>query len=224
MTSTVALPETTTASNPVLDWRPRAMTGMAFGALIMGFFGCVWMTWALASMNVPTPLLITAVVAFAASVWIPAARLLRQGSAASKLAAPLTPEEDREQSRMGRLFGLVFAAEGVLIFLAINVLNNLHLGGYAISAIAGIVGLHFLPLAHLFRRPMYYVVGTIMTVAALVSIAIPASIRISALASTMSAILWITCVLITRKGFALARELRGGFRDDTSPGSALGRR
>jgi hypothetical protein len=109
---------------------------------------------------------------------------------------------------MGKIFGLVFAAEGVLIFLAINVLNNLHLGDYAISAIAAIVGLHFLPLARLFRRPMYYVVGTIMTVAALASIAIPVSIRISTLSATMSVILWITCVLITRKGFALGRELQ----------------
>ena len=210
MTSTVALPETTTTSNPVLDWRPRAMTGMAYGAIIMGFFGCLWLTWALASMDVRTSVVIAAVLVFAASLWIPAAGLLRKGLRASKQAAPLTPEDEREQSRMGKIFGLVFAAEGVLIFLAINVLNNLHLGDYAISAIAAIVGLHFLPLARLFRRPMYYVVGTIMTVAALVSIAIPVSIRISTLSTTMSVILWITCVLITRKGFALGRELPGG--------------
>lgn len=210
MTSTVALPETTTASNPVLDWRPRAMTGMAFGGMIMGFFGCIWLSWALVSMNFRAPVVIAGSLAFVASIWIPAASLLRKGRRASKQAAPPTPEYEREQSRMGKIFGLVFAAEGVLIFLAINVLNNLHLGDYAISAIAAIVGLHFLPLARLFRRPMYYVVGTIMTVAASVSIAIPVSIRISTLSATMSAILWITCVLINRKGFALGRELPGG--------------
>ena len=128
MTSTVALPETTTPSNPVLDYRPRAMTGMAYGAIIMGFFGCLWLTWALASMDVRTSVVIAAVPVFAASLWIPAAGLLRKGLSASKQAAPLTPEDEREQSRMGKIFGLVFAAEGVLIFLAINVLNNLHLG------------------------------------------------------------------------------------------------
>ncbi len=207
MTSTVAMPETTAAASSHFDWRPRAMTGIAFGALIMGFFGCLWLGWALGSMNLHAPLVIAAVLAFAASLWIPALRLLRNGMRAEKQAAPLTPEEQREQSRMGRNFGLIFGAEGLLIFLAINVLNNLHLGDYAICAIAGIVGLHFLPLARLFRRPMYYVVGVIMTIAALASIAIPMSIRISALAATMSAILWVTCVLITRKGFAIGREL-----------------
>ncbi len=208
MTSAVTLPQATTGSKPVLDWRPRAMTGMAFGALIMGFFGCLWLTWALASMRLGAPLVIAAVLAFAASLWIPASGLLRKGLRAFRRGAPLTAEQEREQSRMGRMFGLVFAAEGVLIFLSINLLNNLHLGDYAISAIAAIVGLHFLPLARLFHRPMYYVVGVIMTVAALVSIAIPVSIRISALSATMTAIVWVTCVLITHKGFALGRELQ----------------
>lgn len=208
MTSTVALSQTTNTSNPVSDWRPRAMNDMAFGALLMGFFGCLWLGWALGSMNLRAPFVIAAVVAFAASVWIPAVVLLRNGSRAAKDAGPLTAEEERQQSRMGRIFGLIFAAEGVLIFLAINVLNNLHLGDYAISAIAAVVGLHFLPLARLFHRPMYYVVGTIMTLAALASIAIPVSVRISALSATMAVIVWGTCVLITRKGFALGRELQ----------------
>jgi len=183
------------------------MTGMAYGAIIMGFFGCLWLFWGLASMNVRTPLVIAAVLAFAASVWIPAGGLLRSGVLASKLAAPLTPEQEREQSRMGRIFGLIFAAEGVLIFVAINVLNNFGLGEYGISAIAAIVGLHFLPLARLFRRPLYYAAGTAMITAAIVSLAIPGSIRISALASAMSLIVWLTCVLVVRKGRALGHML-----------------
>lgn len=207
MTSTVTLPDTVGSSATNFDWRPRAMTGMAYGAIIMGFFGCLWLFWALASMNVHTPLVIPAVLAFAASVGIPAAGLLRNGVLASKLAAPLTPQQERQQSRMGRIFGLIFAAEGVLIFVAVNVLNNFGLGGYAISAVAAIVGLHFLPLARLFRRPLYYASGTAMTAAALASLAIPVSIRISALASTMSLIVWLTCVLVVRKGRALGRSL-----------------
>jgi hypothetical protein len=207
MTSTVALPTTTTASSPMLDYRSREMTGMAFGALIMVFFGCMWLGWALGSMGLRAAVVIAAVLAFAASLWIPAYGLLRKGLRASKQAAPLTAEQEREQSRMGKMFGIVFGAEGLLIFLAVNVLNNLGLGDYAISAIAAIVGLHFLPLARLFHRPMYYLVGVIMTIAALASIAIPASVRISGLASAISVILWVTCVLIIRTGFALGREI-----------------
>jgi FtsH-binding integral membrane protein len=207
MTSTVAMPETAAASNPTSDWRPHAMTGMAYGAIIMGLFGCLWLVWGLAAMNVGTVAVIAAAIAFASSLWIPAAALLRNSSRAMKSSSPLTAEERRQQSRMGRMFGFIFGAEGLLIFVAVNILNNHHLGDYAISAIAAIVGLHFLPLARLYRRPMYNVVGIIMTVAALLSLAVPSSIRISVLASTMSAILWVTCVLVVRKGFAIGREL-----------------
>ncbi len=207
MTSTVTIAETAAASNPTSDWRLHAMTGMAYGAILMGFFGCLWLVWGLAALNVRTVVVIAAVIAFAASVWIPAAALLRNSSRTMKTSRPLTDEEKREQSRMGRVFGFIFGAEGLLIFLAINVLNNLHLGDYAISAVAAIVGLHFLPLARLYRRPMYTVVGVIMTVAALASLALPSSVRISVLASAMSAILWVTCVLVLRSGFALEREI-----------------
>lgn len=183
------------------------MTGMATGAIIMGFFGGLWLFWALASMNARTPLVIAATLVFAASVGIPAAGLLRNGVLASKLAPPLTPEQEREQSRMGRIFGFIFAAEGLLIFLAVNLLNHFGLSQYAISAIAAIVGLHFLPLARLFRYPLYYAAGTAMMTAALVSLAIPESIRISAVASAMSLIVWLTCVLVVRKGRALSHIL-----------------
>jgi len=88
------------------------------------------------------------------------------------------------------------------------VLNNVGLRDYTVSAIAAIVGLHFLPLARLYRRPMYNAVGIIMTIAALLSVAVPASMRVSALASTMSAIVWITCVLVLRSGFAMGRALQ----------------
>jgi uncharacterized protein DUF7010 len=206
MTSTVARTGTTAASNRTSDWRPRAMTGMAYGAIIMGFFGCLWLAWGLSALNVRTVVVIAAAIGFAASLWIPAAALLRNGSRILGNPAALTPEEHREQSRMGRMFGWIFGAEGLLILLAVNVLNNLHLGEYAVSAIAAIVGLHFLPLARLYRRPMYNVVGIIMTLASLASLALPSSMRISVLASTMSVIVWVTCVLVVREGFALGRE------------------
>jgi hypothetical protein len=208
MTSTVALPETTTPSKPTSDWRPHAMTGMAYGAFIMGFFGCMWLVWGAAALTDHVSVLIGAALVFAASLWIPAAALLRRGSRAVRSAGPLGPEARRQQARMGKMFGFIFGGEGLLIFLVVNGLNNIGLRDYGISAIAAIVGLHFLPLARLYRLPMYNVVGIIMTAAALASVALPASIRISVLASTMSVIVWVTCLLVVRKGFALGRDVQ----------------
>lgn len=207
MTLTAALPQTTSASNPSANWCPYAIVGMAYGVIIMGLFGCLWLLWGLSALNLRVPAIVVAVAAFGVSLWIRGFALLRTGSQTIKKSAPLTAHGKREQSRMGRTFGLIFGAEGLLIFLAVNVLNNMHLGEYAVSAIASIVGLHFLPLARLYRRPMYTVVGIIMVVAALLSLAVPASLRTGTLALTMSAILWITCMLVVRKGFTLAGEL-----------------
>jgi hypothetical protein len=47
-----------------------------------------------------------------------------------------------------------------------------------------------------------------MTLAALASIALPSSMRISVLASTMAAIVWVTCVLVVRGGFAMGRAVQ----------------
>jgi hypothetical protein len=152
---------------------------------------------------------VLAVAVFATSLIVPGSRILRIGREAAKAAGPPSAEMGREQKRMGMMFGIIFGGEGVLIFAAVNVLNNLQLGEYVISAIAAIVGLHFLPLARLYRLPMYYVVGGIMTAAALVSLALPASIRMSALAITMSVIVWATCAIVIRKGFALGKQVSG---------------
>jgi hypothetical protein len=200
MTSTVAL----------TDYRPQAITGMAFGAMIMTMFGCMWLTWGLTAMNARSLWVVIAVALFATSLIVPGSRILQIGRKASKAAGPLTPEMEQEQKRMGMMFGIIFGGEGLLIFAAVNVLNNLHLGEYVISAIAAIVGLHFLPLARLYRLPMYYAVGGIMTAAAAASLALPASVRMSALAVTMSIIVWATCAIVIRKGFAMGRQVPAG--------------
>ncbi len=196
-----------TSSVALTDYRPQAVTGMAFGALIMTMFGCLWLTWGLAAMNAGSLWIVLAVTLFGVSLLVPGSRVLQIGRKAGKVAGPLSPEMEQAQKRMGRMFGIIFAGEGVLIFAAVNVLNNLHLGGYVISAIAAIVGLHFLPLARLYRLSMYYVVGGIMTAAALVSLVLPPSVRMSALAITMSAIVWATCAAVIRKGFVLGRQV-----------------
>jgi hypothetical protein len=60
---------------------------------------------------------------------------------------------------------LIFAAEIVAMNIAAYVLSGHHLEQYLIPAIAIIVGLHFYPLAHLFRAPRYHITASLMTLA-----------------------------------------------------------
>ncbi len=206
MTATTPAPVVTTN-----DYRPGRIMGMAVGTFLMTMFGSAWLSWGFSAMNVRASWLIAAVAAFAASLLIPSFSVFRAGHEAAKHTGPLSPELEREQRHMGMMFGIIFGAEGLAIFLAVNVLNNLHLEHYVISAVAAIVGLHFLPLARLYRVPMYNVVGTIMTLAAMASLALPSPLRETSLGLAMGVILWVTCALVVRQGFRMARATSHGY-------------
>jgi hypothetical protein len=79
--------------------------------------------------------------------------------AARRLAPGVPRRSEAEESRVGRLVGIWSAAEGVAMFLAANGLINLHHPEWVPAAFAGIVGLHFLPLARGLPVPAYYATG-----------------------------------------------------------------
>jgi len=194
---------TTTAPTNVI---PYVIKGSAFGVLMMTLFGTAWLAWGLQSQLAASPWLGAVLVLPAIALLVPCFGMFQVGRQAAKRAASLTAEQKRQQGRMGMMFGIIFAAEGLLIFLAVNVLGKLHLELYLINAVAAIVGLHFLPLARLYRFPLYYWVGGVMVADALLLLALPSPIRQIAVGLSMGAILWLTCVLVLRRGFRLAHE------------------
>jgi len=185
---------------------PHVIIGAAFGVLMMTLFGTAWLAWGLQSELADSPWLGAALVLPAIALLVPGFGMFRVGRRAAKQAAPLTADQKRAQSRMGIMFGVIFGAEGLLIFLAVNVLTNLHLEAYIMTAVAAIVGLHFLPLARLYRVPLYYWVGGVMVADALASLDLPSPTREIAVGLSMGAILWLTCILVLRHGFQLARH------------------
>ena len=72
--------------------------------------------------------------------------------------------------RNGRAFGLVFAAEGVLIALAVVVLSSFGLDDFVLPVIALIVGLHFYPMARIFNRSIDVWLATWTTLVAIAGI------------------------------------------------------
>ncbi len=186
----------------------KVITGIAFGVLMMTLFGGVWLGLGLENMRPNSPWLIAAVTLGAIALLVPCFGVFQIGRKTGKKAAPLTSEEKRVGSRMGRTFGIIFGAEGLLIFLAVNALNNLHLDSYIVTTIAAIVGLHFLPLARLYRAALYYVVGSVIVAEALISLALQSPGREITVALSVGATLWLTCILVLRQGFLLARQVQ----------------
>ncbi len=75
-----------------------------------------------------------------------------------------------EDERIGRVIMWSSAAEGLGIFLAVNVLRNVGMAERVMSGIAAVVGLHFLPMARLIPFPRFYALAAALLVIAATSI------------------------------------------------------
>jgi hypothetical protein len=146
---------------------PRiAVRSIATGLLMMAFFTTMWTGIAFGSLNgsavglIIFPLLCLTFIAYAIYLF-----------SISKRFPALTTEEDKaEGKRSGMWFGIIFGVEGLLIFIAINIVTNFGHANLVIPVIALVVGLHFYPMAKLFRRTIDYYLATWTTLIAIVGI------------------------------------------------------
>jgi hypothetical protein len=168
------------------------LRGNIVGAGILTLFGSAWciialVTWpARPAWSLPVACL-TSLALLSACVW----RL----SALRNIPSIDDPIAAAKGKRAGILFGIIFGAEGLLIGLCSAVLGHLHRTEWIPLAIAVIVGLHFLPLAHVFEVPTYYWTGALIVLAMLPCALIrnPDS-RILCASLSMAAILWLTAL------------------------------
>ena len=96
--------------------------------------------------------------------------------------------------RIGRLIGLASFAEVLAIVAGVRLLAHVGRPDLIVCLIAGVVGLHFLPLARWMPMPRYYLSGLTFVVAACAGVLLPADYRILFVAGAASAILWITAL------------------------------
>ncbi|PPH90800.1 hypothetical protein [Rathayibacter sp. AY1D5] len=131
---------------------PRALaSGVAGGLLLMAVFTMWWASDT--TVGWPAPAATTAVTVCALAAVVFAVQAVRVLVARRRMAVELT-DADRAAKPNGVLFGAVFAAEGVLIGVAVGVLTGTGLDRFLVPAIAVIVGLHFYPMARIFGRTL----------------------------------------------------------------------
>ena len=137
---------------------PRAaLRGTAFGILLMGLFTSIWLTIASSALSgiyhwICLGLLATVLVSFV----VYAVRLLIKAK-----EFPRTKPEDKAEGRRIQIwYGVIFGAEGLLIGAACGILGANGLDKHIVPTIALIVGLHFYPMAAVFRRKFDYLTGT----------------------------------------------------------------
>ncbi|RZM28052.1 MAG: hypothetical protein EOO88_10495 [Pedobacter sp.] len=69
-------------------------------------------------------------------------------------------ENEADERKKGKRFAIILAGEGIGIFLAVNIVTMINRPELKIPAMALVVGLHFIPLAKVFRRKFDYYIGT----------------------------------------------------------------
>jgi hypothetical protein len=141
---------------------------IAAGLFMMAFFTALWAGIAYGGLYAgPFRFGLIFFLVFIIAFVIQGIKLLR---AAHRHPEIRTEEEAAEKKRVGKWFGIIFGAEGLAIFLAINIVNNLGHPDLTIPVIALVVGLHFYPLARIFKRTIDYYLATWSTIIAVCAI------------------------------------------------------
>ncbi|MEV5543781.1 hypothetical protein AB0L13_43945 [Saccharopolyspora shandongensis] len=157
------------------------------GALIGAVFGAVFV-FVNTSDPLPGPAALTLKVLAAVAL----AAIVLLAVLANK--APHTAEARPSGGMFGKRYGLVVAAEAVLLFGGIAVLRLLGAPDQAnVAWIAFVVGVHFLALAGVWRRSSIAVPGVLLTVFGIAGIAM----------AGIGALAWIPLVSGTLSGITL---------------------
>ena len=88
----------------------------------------------------------------------------------NKKKTSLPKTEQVKNPKKERLLWIIFAIEGIGIFLTINFLINFKKENLLISSLALIVGLHFIPLAKVFDKKFHFYIGIWTTFVAVLAL------------------------------------------------------
>jgi hypothetical protein len=186
--------------SPVEVFRSERVRGASIGATIVGGFGAVWLAMGMSAAGMPERVAIALVV----PIFVLIACL---ASAMRRRLPKLTGPESPEKKQMMRAFVVVNVVQWVAIFGTANLLRNLQLGGWIVSAIVAIVlivGAHFLPLARIFGARQHVVTGAALMLGAAIALVLPASVRDAVECVGAGLILWTSAAAALYTAFRLA--------------------
>jgi hypothetical protein len=153
------------------------------GALIMGVFAALWWVVGVRAAGYGSfPLYLIPVVITSGIV-----------VAALRRRTPDHPVQASEERRRDRVIWIASAAEGVAIFVAVNVLGYTGRLAFTAPVVAIIVGLHFVQLARGLPATRYNVTAGLLVALGAVGVALPdATQRLLVVCIGASSILWLT--------------------------------
>lgn len=174
------------------------LSGRAIGSIFFSGFGAIWLTLALYAHEMLNSATVSAVALGLALLLLAAFGLLRRAR-----RWPRVPDDPA----LSRSFNRVNAVQWIAGAIAAFTLHRLHLDAYTVSVIAMIVGLHLFPLARLFRYPLHYATGGLLTAWAVASVLlVPTEHLQSITAMGTGIILWASATVTLVLAARIARQ------------------
>ncbi len=170
------------------------LLGILGGACTLTLFGGFWCIAALAFWP-PRPA--WGIPAASAATFVLLVACILRIKATARLPDGHDPAAAARGKRAGILFGIVFGLEAALIALCSALLARSGLPEWIPVEVGLIVGLHFIPLAHIFAVRLYYWTGAFSVLGILGCLLIhPIGTRLLSVGMVMAAVLWFTTVLL----------------------------
>jgi hypothetical protein len=194
-----------------LDLPRAAVQGMASGIFFLTFFGAYWGFISAAFMSGTVQVVAFLLVGLVTLGFFGMGIILLRY--ARTLPKTVSLADAAVGKRIALWFGIIFGIEIVLIALASILLSIFQVDRFIAPATALIVGIHFFPLARLFRVPVYSLTGVLLSVLALVAlllgwpIAGPSPYNWSLFVGVgTTLVLWLTVLYLTRFGLRVMRQ------------------
>ncbi|GIP26319.1 hypothetical protein J23TS9_14490 [Paenibacillus sp. J23TS9] len=148
-----------------------AVFGAANGVMFMTFFGALWASIGIIGshgLGEPWLLVLSGIVTLI--LLIGAISLFGK---ARNMKHAATPDEREQRRNINRKFGLNVGLEGLAIFIASVICNMINYFEIFFPIMAIIVGIHFFPLARLFRENFYYGTGITLCILGVITFFLP---------------------------------------------------
>ena len=188
------------AAQPSLQESAARAFGIAIGNLFLGCFGMAWIVLGLNSAQKLTPLVLALLSCFLLALVIASVYILQRTHG----SLDRSQANRAAQKKINRQFGWVNLLQWSLIFGAVYGLPYLGLTRWIVPAIVLIVGIHFFPLASVFKARQHYVIGAIVVAWAIVyPILFSAGKDDSTGAVGIGAILWASAAFASWRVFHL---------------------
>jgi hypothetical protein len=189
------------------------------GATILIAMGFVWLGWGYGYVPKLWPIASTRAglgfglgwaVMYAATIelLVTANRAWRKDHARLRIAALSGAELWRRNSKS---FRRITMFEGIGCGLVVMLALTLHRPDLMAAGISLVVGLHFLPLARLFRMPVYYRAGAAVVIGDLLCVALFSGPAITiGVGMATGVVFWIVAIRMLLHRHGLAQELESG--------------